>query len=365
MVWKSGRIALVCLAMTGAAAILMFVMHFTMPVAVVLAGPEAEPVVRAGASESCTADASGYDTWVTCTAMATGRYGAAAAAVGDVIIVMGGAQDYFPTSTVQAYHTVSDTWVSVADLPTARSGLATAAVDDHVYAIGGWTSVFISPTEIVEVYNPISDSWTTVAALPAPRGDLAAAAVDGRVYAIGGADGFDSVTDTVTAYNPVSDTWEYRASMPTARSGLIVVAVGDKIYAIGGTDGTSPTARLEVYHTVSDTWDVGADMPISRSALGAAVVDGKVYVVGGTEGGFYPASYLDANQEYDPATDTWRTVAPMPTLRSALVVVAVDGMVYAIGGSSEANTAETANEAYLPPAPYHAFLPLMLRAFTP
>ena len=106
-------------------------------------------------------------------------------------------------------------------------------------------------------------------------------------------------------------------------------------------------------------------MPISRSALAAAVVDGKVYVVGGTEGGYYPPSYLDANQDYDPATDTWRTVAAMPTARSALVAVGVGRQVFAMGGSSEANTSETANELYLPPAPRGVFLPLALRAFDP
>ena len=358
MVWKSGRVALVCLAVIGAAVVLTFVVHFMMPPPAVLARAEAGPVVGAGTSDSCAADAVGYDTWVTCTAMATGRNGAAAAAVGDVIFVMGGSQEYSSTSTTEAYDTMSDTWASVVDMPTARTGLASATLNEEVYAIGGWTTVFISPTEVVEVYSPISGSWTTVAALPSPRGGLAAVAVHGKVYAIGGSDGFGSVTNTVTVYDPVSDTWEYRASMPTARSGLAVVAVGDTIFAIGGSGGTSPTAKLEVYDTVGDSWAIRTDMPISCSALAAAVVDGKVYIVGGTDSGFYPASYLGTNQEYDPVADTWRTVAPMPTPRWALVAVAVDGKVYAIGGSSDATTFETANEVYLPPGLYQAFLPL-------
>src|SRR3989304_2228204 len=63
-----------------------------------------------------------------------------------------------------------------------------------------------------------------------------------------------------------------------------------------------------------DYWTTKAPMPPSYDgggpyrACAGAVVNGKVYVIGGygTYGG-----HTRANQEYDPATDTWATKASM------------------------------------------------------
>ena len=365
MTRKPAKIAIACLAVVGAAALASFVLLVTTPAAQVSAG-SVDQVARglATADGPCGDGIIAYNSWISCTAMPTGRDGAAAAAVDDTIYVIGGSQTFSAITATEAYDPVSDTWKTVRDMPAARNGLAAAALDGVVYAIGGWTT-FVSPTDTVEVYDPISDTWTAVAPLPAPRGDLAAVAVDGKVYAIGGSDGFGSVTDTVTAYDPVSATWEYCAPMPTPRSGLAAVVLNGDVYAIGGTDGTSPTARVEIYNTVSNTWSIAADMPLSRSALAAAAVGGKIYAIGGGDGAFVATSYLSATQEYDPGADAWRDVAPMPTARSGLVAVAVGGKVFAIGGVSDILTTEAVNEVYFPPAPFEIYVPLALRAFAP
>ena len=45
------------------------------------------------------------------------------------------------------------------------------------------------------------------------------------------------------------------------------------------------------------------------------------------------SGYLTTVEEYDPATDTWATKAPMPTPRWNLgVATASNGKIYAIGG---------------------------------
>jgi len=360
MVRRWNRIAIACAAMLCAVAMLSFVFLVARP-AEAIAGPEA----AASADAGCGAGALVSDTWTTCVSMPTTRTGAAGAAVGDTIFVIGGGDFFSSTGIVEAYDTTTDAWASVSDMPTARTGLAATPLDGQVYAIGGWVSAIVSPTEIVEVYDPVSDTWSTVQELPAPRGDLAAVAVGGKVYAIGGSDGYGSVTNTVTAYDPVSDTWAYCAPLPTARSGLAAVVVNGLIYAIGGTEGQTATTRVEVYDPIGDSWSVRADMPISRTDLAAAVAGGKVYVVGGSDSGFFSISSLATNQEYDPALDSWRTVMPMLTARSGLVAAGVGGRIYAIGGSAEMMSATPANEVYLPGVPFRILIPLVLRAYAP
>jgi N-acetylneuraminic acid mutarotase len=41
---------------------------------------------------------------------------------------------------------------------------------------------------------------------------------------------------------------------------------------------------------------------------------------------------LNTVEEYDPVTNTWTTMANMPTPRFGLAAVAVNGKIYAIGG---------------------------------
>jgi N-acetylneuraminic acid mutarotase len=97
-------------------------------------------------------------------------------------------------------------------------------------------------------------------------------------------------------------------------------------------------------HTLSNSWSARADMPTGRSYLAAAAVDGVIYVIGGRSDA---TNSETVNEAYDPATDSWSTKAAMPTGRWLLAAATVNGIIYAIGG--EANmTPETANEAYDP-----------------
>jgi N-acetylneuraminic acid mutarotase len=65
---------------------------------------------------------------------------------------------------------------------------------------------------------------------------------------------------------------------------------------------------------------------------GASMValDGKLHVLGG----FGPdGNASGAHCQYDPATDTWRELAPLPTPRGMIATAALGGSLIAIGGS--------------------------------
>jgi len=63
---------------------------------------------------------------------------------------------------------------------------------------------------------------------------------------------------------------------------------------------------------------------------GAAALDGVIYVVGGNVPG---GVVTDVVETYDTASNTWRSVASLPQVRSDLAVVAWQGRIYAIGGT--------------------------------
>ena len=187
-------------------------------------------------------------------------------------------------------------------------------------------------------------NWRTSTRLPTARAALGvAAASNGKLYAIGGSggsyiSGYETL-DTVEEYDPATGTWTARADMPTARYALGVAAASNgRIYAIGGYGGTyysrKALATVEEYDPATDTWRPRASMPTARDSRGvAAASNGKIYVCGGYDNKLGTSVY-----EYDPATDTWTTRASMPTLRWVSgVAAASNGKIYAIGGTDGLN----------------------------
>ena len=87
---------------------------------------------------------------------------------------------------------------------------------------------------------------------------------------------------------------------------------------------------------------------MALSAAGQAVVDGQLITVGGcTTGGCLPMS--DAVASYDPAADTWTSLAPYPGEVAFASCGGIDGQVYCTGGTDE-NDGTAASYVYDPAA---------------
>ena len=94
-----------------------------------------------------------------------------------------------------------------------------------------------------------------------------------------------------------------------------------------------------------ESWTTRADLPTGRLSLAAVAVDGVIYAVGGST---IDSMYQTTNESYNPAADQWTTRAPMNVGRQSLAVAEVDGVIYAIGGRSAISSCETTVEAYYP-----------------
>jgi N-acetylneuraminic acid mutarotase len=83
-----------------------------------------------------------------------------------------------------------------------------------------------------------------------------------------------------------------------------------------------------------DSWTQKADMSKARFILSASAVDGRIYAIGGSSA--MHGAGISSVDEYNPTTDTWTTKAPMPTPRQWLSTSVVNGKIYAIGGDARA-----------------------------
>lgn len=169
-----------------------------------------------------------------------------------------------------------------------------------------------------------------------------------------------------------ADTWASKASMNHARAYLGVAGVNGKIYAIGGDEGsetgncmtgTSMTSNVvnytEEYDPSSNVWTEKAEMPTSRALFGTAVFQDKIYCIGGynaenlpvgTEDWGWKTQYytLPVNEVYNPASNTWQSLAAMPTPRYSAATNVLDGVIYVMGGHAmtDLTVAYNVTEAY-------------------
>jgi N-acetylneuraminic acid mutarotase len=184
------------------------------------------------------------------------------------------------------------------------------------------------------------NTWTPKAPMQQARGNLAVAVVNGKIYAIGGK-AENGIVGTNEEYDPTTDTWTIKTPMPTPRDSFGIAVYQNKIYCIGGLIEVNQHYRYasseanEVYDPATDTWTTKTSMPTPKLGLQANVVNGKIYLIGGdiadNSGGF---DVISLNEVYDPATDSWTTKTPLPNTTSYYASTVVDDKVYIMGGLS-------------------------------
>ena len=180
-------------------------------------------------------------------------------------------------------------------------------------------SLLVSLPNIVAV-RAAEDSWTTLE--PPPTGFYrGAAVVDGKIYLVG---------NNITAeYDSETNTWTAKAPPPIPNYWGTVVACQNKIYLIGG----NASKRTQVYDPATDTWENRTSIPTTRSSLQANVVDDKIYVIGGQKlAGLGVINPSNANDVYDPVTDSWSQMASIPTPVMGYASVVLDNKIYIISG---------------------------------
>lgn len=124
--------------------------------------------------------------------------------------------------------------------------------------------------------------------------------------------------------------------------GLVVAMIADS--ELGGTaahgEPTStpggPTPTLDL----TSEWQSLAPMPTPRSEMPGVVLDGTIYVGGGFTDDLRVSTVLEA---YDPLTDTWETRAPLPLPRHHHMAAAYDGRLYMFGGYAHLDFREVFN----------------------
>jgi uncharacterized protein (TIGR03437 family) len=239
-------------------------------------------------------------------------------------------------------------WERRSDFPIEAFGVSAATVfGQKLYALCGMTAK--GPVSSHFIYDPALDQWMSAPPVPIAGGahDCNVAATGGKLYVVGAAGSGGRPDGNTYRFDPTEREWRVVGNMPTARSGSGVAVAGTKIYVAGGVDAAGGSSgALEVFETETRVWTRLPDMPTARDHLTAKAIRGLVYAIGGRA-----ADALNTNEEYNPATGLWRARAPMPTARSRLASGRSNGRIQVFGGEGSCGTSSgvcAQNEEYDP-----------------
>lgn len=287
------------------------------------------------------AQSAGGGRWSDKTPLPTAMAEVGVAALNGKIYVLGGtAQGRFDSPLNEEYDPATDTWRERAPLPKGLSHVGAAALGGKLYAIGGFINVVhVGAQDAAFAYDPATDKWTALPNLSSPRASVAAAVVGGKLHIIGGR-GLDKVTvATHEVYDPATNTWTTAAPLPLARDHAGVAVIDGKIHVFGGrtADTTDNVARHDIYDPATDAWTSAAPLPTARSSGAATVYRGLILFAGGEcKPGGKPGDKLtfDDNAAYDPKTDRWIALAPLPHGLHAFGAATVGDTAYFAGGTT-------------------------------
>lgn len=261
-------------------------------------------------------------------------------AVRGVFMVAGGHDGTRDGNEFSAYHPESNTWTALQPLPDWRyQSSGAVAMRGRLYLVGGWDNRQGSrlPHSEVYEYDPVPGTWSIASRMPTLSAGGASGVMNGMLYVLTSQNGHSDppCVHTLHVWNPLDDTWkELKGSTVvhvTPASGVIA----NKLYIAGGGDGLGGTTDvLEAYDPATNAWTVLAPMPEPRNGAAGAVIDGLFYVFGGeTESGV-----TNAVSVYDPETNAWSRSAPLPTPRTTMACGAIGNTAFLAGGSNASGT---------------------------
>jgi non-specific serine/threonine protein kinase len=140
-------------------------------------------------------------------------------------------------------------------------------------------------------------------------------------------------------------SWKDAADIPAPREHLAAASDGGSgyVYAVGGRELSADqnTGALERYDPATDAWDELPPMPTPAGSLGAAVVERHLVTVGGED----PTSIVKRVQSYDIRTQRWSALPDMVTPRHGAAVVGVGQTLYVLDGAEAPTHAESTSVA--------------------
>lgn len=211
------------------------------------------------------------------------------------------------------------TWINIPDVDLL--------VDGPAGLIGIYAASFVT-NPAVTLHPPLSpvpdlgQGYAPTPDLPASQAMTGTADSKGRLYVFSAVGSVGTLR--VDRLDPSTNKWtRLRDVAAGIRDAKAVVAADGIMYLVGVTPDGKHGRTIE-YNPAKQTWRVRAPMPTPRTGFGIAIpTNGAIYVFGGTRSPCCGSGTgaLDVVERYDPRTDHWARLGPMPLPAAAVGAV--------------------------------------------
>ncbi len=293
---------------------------------------------------------------------ATGTFTLAPATFGDLhcagqstladgrVIVVGGVNGppHDGTNITALFDPITQTWTQGANMFDYRwYASSTTLADGRVLATSG-DAPDGTRSQVPEIYDPVANTWTrlTGAVRDQPLYSFMFVLPNGKPYESG------SKVSTATLDVSGTGSWTPGPNAIYSTSGYSESAVmyrPGKILRAGGGDPAHARTMVVDMTAASPAWREIAPMSFARRRMNLTILaDGTVMAIGGTGRADDAAAAVLQGEIWDPATETWTTVASMGEARMyhSAAVLLPDGRVVVGGGEA---AGRLRSQIYSPP----------------
>lgn len=235
-------------------------------------------------------------------------------------------------------------WERAPNAPAFHLEGATATVNGKLYIFSGFADATLTPSHRVDVFNPATRIWESRLHPRAPMPFAAShvqAAVHGQyVWLAGGFRGQHpgQPMRAVWRYDTVTDTWMRGPKLPERRAGGGLVVQGPRLHYFGGLSVDRNTDQASHWvlnlRNPNAQWRALPDLAMPRNHLNGVALNGLVYAVGGQFNHDRSPKDVALVHAYDRKTQTWSQLADLPTPRSHFeqAIFTMHGKIIVIGG---------------------------------
>ncbi|XP_066104799.1 kelch-like protein 34 [Saccopteryx bilineata] len=246
------------------------------------------------------------------------------------------------TQDVVAFDVYSHRWRSLTQLPAPLLGHSVCVAGNFLFVLGGegppggasspQDQSLWAVTAQAHRYDPRFHAWTAVPAMREARAHFWCGAVGEGLLAVGGLGAGGEALASAEMYDLRRDRWTAAGALPRALHGHAgVVGDGGVVYISGGKAGRGEGGASSLRDMYSlglgeRAWRKRAPMGTARFGHHMAALRGAVFAFLGR---YEPFSEIE---RYDPATDQWTRLRPLPYDRFCYGLAVVEETALLLGG---------------------------------
>jgi N-acetylneuraminic acid mutarotase len=278
-----------------------------------------------------------------------------------IVYTLGGRDDDGGCGTgVLTYKIGTNTWSSKGSEPVyVFNSNGVGKIGNTLYISGGesYCGGYGHIDGGFSAYDVATNTLTEKATPPKLTAAGVTGVIDGKLYVLPGVCSTDLLDNryycqsesirTLWRYSPTTNFWSWKRQAPHYHANGAGGVINGKFYVAGGSNnyGSQLEASLDRYNPATDTWTTLAPLPRAGAAVGA-VLQGKLFVV------VYDETGTTARRAYayDPATNKWTSKAAPHWDHPEIVPITWGGKPYllALGGIHGPGYQTNPTEVYAP-----------------